>query len=172
MSKIEHFIRLSVWLEEAIFDKINDSKQANYRTMVRRMTQAIRTKEEQKQEILACTDPDSVNNWAQDFVGQRSGASATKASSGAQETGNADSSNPFGGAEQSAQRNPFAGRGMPMARPRGGPPSSRGRGGPRFPPAPALGRFAAPPMPEPSQQAEEKKQMIESGSADDRSVLI
>ena len=35
---------------------INDSKAANYKTLVRRLTQALRSKEEQKHALLMCND--------------------------------------------------------------------------------------------------------------------
>ena len=72
-NKVALVIQLSLWVEEIIFEKYSDSSAANYRTLVRRLSQALRQKEEQKSTLMTCSDRDSVNNFVQEFMNQRSG---------------------------------------------------------------------------------------------------
>ena len=49
-------IQAAIWLEETIFEYVgNDSKSANYKTQARRITQALRTKEDVKQNLIRST---------------------------------------------------------------------------------------------------------------------
>jgi hypothetical protein len=56
-----------VLLEETIYEKFQDSKSANYKTLMRRLTQAIRQKEETKQMLLGCGDRDAIVCFVNDF---------------------------------------------------------------------------------------------------------
>lgn len=93
-------IQLSLWVEEIIFEKFQDSATANYRTLVRRLSQALRQKEEQKSTLMTCSDRESVSNFVQEFMNQRnsglnsspfgrtSAASSNQIAQGAPGTGN------------------------------------------------------------------------------------
>lgn len=39
---VTQIIKIAIWVEEAIFEKFQDSKSANYKTLMRRLTQAVR----------------------------------------------------------------------------------------------------------------------------------
>ena len=71
-NKIALVIQLSLWVEEIIFEKFQDSSAPEYRTLVRRLSQQLRQKEEQKSTLMTCSDRDSVNNFVQEFMPQRS----------------------------------------------------------------------------------------------------
>ena len=42
-----------MWAEQAIFDTIGESKSVNYKTLVRRVSQAVRSKEDIKDKIVS-----------------------------------------------------------------------------------------------------------------------
>ena len=73
-NKVKLVLQLTVYIEECIFEKFQDSKSTNYKTLVRRITQAIKQKEEVKSTILTCSDKQSVANFVQEFVNQRGGS--------------------------------------------------------------------------------------------------
>lgn len=72
-------MQLGIWAEEALFDRFSDVG-LNYKTMVRRLTQQLKAKEELKSTLMTCGDVASVQNFIAEFANQKGGVpSATSA---------------------------------------------------------------------------------------------
>lgn len=55
-------MQLGIWAEDAIYDRFSDVG-LNYKTMVRRLTQQLKQKEELKSTLMTCGDMRSVQNF-------------------------------------------------------------------------------------------------------------
>jgi len=85
---VKLIIQASFQLEEAILESIGgESKSVHYKTLVRRVSQQLRTKEDFKQSILTAPQ-NMVKQIVDDFVNQRAGGAKVPSATAAQ--GNAD----------------------------------------------------------------------------------
>jgi hypothetical protein len=51
-NEVNTMIQVGIWLEESVCTQIGDSKSANYKTLVRRVSQNLRSKEDFRQNAL------------------------------------------------------------------------------------------------------------------------
>jgi hypothetical protein len=51
-SELKTIVEIAIWIEEAICNQIGDFKSANYKTLVRRVSQNIRSKDDFKTNTL------------------------------------------------------------------------------------------------------------------------
>ena len=49
-----------MWAEQSIFDTIGESKSVNYKTLVRRVSQAVRSKEEIRDKVISSNSQEQV----------------------------------------------------------------------------------------------------------------
>lgn len=69
-NRIGLIMQLAEWSETVIWERVGcDSKSVNYRTMIRRLTQQLKQKEELKSTLMTCADHESVNNFVNEFSG-------------------------------------------------------------------------------------------------------
>ena len=135
-----------MWAEQSIFDTIGESKSVNYKTLVRRVSQAVRSKEDIRDKIISSNSQEQVKAVV-DSIG-----------------GNQSPTRPSLEDEQACS-NPFASAGRGRAVPR---PGGAGRGANRMtqnrfavPTSTGASMFAVPPLPGLSEEAK-----AESGAAD------
>jgi hypothetical protein len=65
-------MQLGLWAEDAIYARFADIG-LNYKTMVRRLTQQLKAKEELKSTLMTCGDLPSVQNFINEFSNQKGG---------------------------------------------------------------------------------------------------
>lgn len=112
---------MAVWIEDCVFAEFQDAKVAGYKTLVRRLSQQLRTKEDFKSSALYSHNIEDIRI----LVSQLNGPS------GIQETRNATgagSTNPFAGPRPGVGSAPTRGGMANRGAPRGG----MTRGGSRF----------------------------------------
>ena len=68
---ITRSIERACWLEEAISDVMGDASKANYKTLVRRISQNLRTKEDFKESVLQAQTKEQVISIVDAFANNR-----------------------------------------------------------------------------------------------------
>ena len=74
-NEVMTLVQVSIWLEEAIACHIGDFKTANYKTLIRRVNQNIRTKEDFKLAVIKARSQDDASALIENFVSGRGPAS-------------------------------------------------------------------------------------------------
>lgn len=74
-------MQLGIWAEDAIYDRFSDVG-LNYKTMVRRLTQQLKQKEELKSTLMTCGDMRSVQNFISEFANQKGGVPSASSAFG------------------------------------------------------------------------------------------
>lgn len=73
-NEVKTIIQVGIYLEEAICSQIGDAKSANYKTMVRRISQNLRSKEDFKQNALEARSQVDATTLIQNFMVGRGAA--------------------------------------------------------------------------------------------------